>query len=55
MRAKLSKEERLAMVRAGREDRESYKSKIAVKQKKVFFIFHKPAFWGPSHLILSNS
>ncbi|KAF9677853.1 hypothetical protein SADUNF_Sadunf08G0150900 [Salix dunnii] len=35
VRAKLSKEERLAMVRAGREDRESYKSKIAVKQKKT--------------------
>ncbi|KAH8500050.1 hypothetical protein H0E87_015333 [Populus deltoides] len=35
VRARLNKEERLALVRAGREDRESYKSRIAVKQKKT--------------------
>lgn len=31
----MSKEERLQMVRAGREDREKYQSRTAVKQKKV--------------------
>ncbi|XP_062185408.1 uncharacterized protein LOC133888997 [Phragmites australis] len=35
IRRKLSKEERLALVRAGREDRGKYYSKAAVKQKKT--------------------
>ncbi|XP_072969918.1 uncharacterized protein [Typha angustifolia] len=35
IRRKLSKEERLALVRAGREDRGKYQSRAAVKQKKT--------------------
>ncbi|PON42318.1 Sda [Parasponia andersonii] len=35
VRRKLSKEERLALVRAGREDRERYQSRTAMKQKKT--------------------
>ncbi|KAF5749191.1 protein SDA1 isoform X3 [Tripterygium wilfordii] len=35
VRAKLSKEERLALVRAGREDRGKYLARAAVKQKKT--------------------
>ncbi|KAG0450062.1 hypothetical protein HPP92_027078 [Vanilla planifolia] len=35
VRSKLSKQERVALVRAGRGDREKYKAKIVVKQKKV--------------------
>ncbi|XP_010248735.1 PREDICTED: protein SDA1 homolog isoform X2 [Nelumbo nucifera] len=35
VRKKLSKEERLALVRAGREDREKYQARTAVKQKKT--------------------
>lgn len=31
----MSKEERLALVRAGREDRGKYQARAAVKQKKV--------------------
>lgn len=39
MRKKLTKEERLAMVRAGREATGKYQSRTAVKQKKVSFFF----------------
>ncbi|GLT94661.1 hypothetical protein SLE2022_123900 [Rubroshorea leprosula] len=35
IRHKLTKEERLALVRAGREDREKYQARTAVKQKKT--------------------
>ncbi|KAI0495774.1 hypothetical protein KFK09_022077 [Dendrobium nobile] len=35
IRSKLSKEERLALVRAGREDRGQYQARAAVKQKKT--------------------
>lgn len=35
IRSKLSKEERLALVRAGREDRGQFKARAAVKQKKT--------------------
>lgn len=35
MRQKLSKEERLALIRAGREDRGKYMARAAIKQKKV--------------------
>lgn len=34
----MSKEERLAMVKAGREDRGPYMARAAVKQKKVSFL-----------------
>lgn len=34
IRRKMTKEERVALMKAGREDREEYKSKAAVKQKK---------------------
>lgn len=36
IRHKLSKEERLALVRAGREDRGKYQARTAIKQKKVW-------------------
>jgi len=35
IKRKLSKEERLALVKAGREDRGKYQARAAVKQKKV--------------------
>ena len=35
VRRKMSKEERLALVKAGREDRGPYMARTAVKQKKV--------------------
>lgn len=35
VRRKLSKEERLALVKAGREERGKYQARAAVKQKKV--------------------
>lgn len=35
MKKKLSKDERLALIRAGREDRGKYVARAAVKQKKV--------------------
>lgn len=39
IRRKLSKEERLALIRAGREDRGKYQARTALKQKKVRFYF----------------
>ncbi|KAG0450102.1 hypothetical protein HPP92_026926 [Vanilla planifolia] len=41
IRSKLSKQERVALIRAGRGDREKYKAKIVVKQKR--FGQHQPA------------
>lgn len=39
MKQKLSKEERLALVKAGREERGKYQARAAIKQKKVrYFI-----------------
>ncbi|KDO82130.1 hypothetical protein CISIN_1g0036002mg, partial [Citrus sinensis] len=35
VRQKLSKEERLALIRAGREDRGKYMARAAIKQKKT--------------------
>lgn len=35
MKKRMSKEERLALVRAGREDRGKYQARAAIKQKKV--------------------
>lgn len=47
LKKKLNKEERLALVRAGREDRGKYQARAAVKQKKVISApFIIPYFWN---------
>lgn len=38
MKQKLSKEERLALVKAGREERGKYQARAAIKQKKVRYL-----------------
>jgi hypothetical protein len=52
VRRKMSKEERLAMVKAGREDRGAYVARAAVKQKKVRFRFLHVCFWL-QHILLT--
>jgi hypothetical protein len=43
----MSKEERLALVKEGREDRGKYQARAAVKQKKVIhFVFLNFCCWG---------
>ena len=55
IRRKMSKEERLAMVKAGREDRGAYVARAAVKQKKVRFRLLRVCFWLQQILLTIRS
>ncbi|XP_052185801.1 rRNA biogenesis protein rrp36-like isoform X2 [Diospyros lotus] len=45
IKKKLSKEERLALVRAGREERGKYQARTALKQKKILLQCYIPKHW----------